>query len=133
MNHNDEKIILFVGIGGIVIIAGIIAFIIFSTPSRVRFENEFEEAVIKADLETDYHTSIETETTLRSYRASYESDKITYETNKDSADKESQELARAAKTRANRTAATYNNLLQHSLLDHIKFPEELEKELPYIE
>lgn len=124
-------IITITGIIGIAI--GLILLFIFSTPDRVKFKNEFEEAVIKADLETDYHTSIETETTLRSYRASYESDKITYETNKDSADKESQELARAAKTRANRTAVTYNNLLQHSLLDHIKFPEELEKELPYIE
>lgn len=125
------KIITAAGIIGIAV--GLILLLIFSTPNRVRFENEFEEAVIKADLETDYHTSIKTETTLRSYWASYESDKITYETNKDSADKESQELARAAKTRANRTAVTYNNLLQHSLLDNIKFPEELEKELPYIE
>lgn len=131
---NSEGKLAIITVAGIIGVAvGLILLLIFSTPSRVRFENEFEEAVIKADLETDYHTSIETETTLRSYRASYESDKITYETNKDSADKESQELARAAKTRANRTAATYNNLLQHSLLDHIKFPEELEKELPYIE
>lgn len=130
---SEEKIAIITVTGIIGIAVGLLLLFIFSTPSRVRFENEFEEAVIKADLETDYHTSIETETTLRSYRASYESDKITYETNKDSADKESQELARAAKTRANRTAVTYNNLLQHSLLDHIKFPEELEKELPYIE
>lgn len=131
---NSEGKLAIITVAGIIGVAvGLILLLIFSTPSRVRFENEFEEAVIKADLETDYHTSIETETTLRSYWASYESDKITYETNKDSADKESQELARAAKTRANRTAATYNNLLQHSLLDHIKFPEELEKELPYIE
>lgn len=132
MRHKDEAdIILIVSVT--VILFGLLLLIIFSIPSKVRLENEFEEAVIQADLETNYRTSIETETTLRSYRASYESDKITYETNKDSADKESQELARAAKTRANRTAATYNNLLQHSLLDHIKFPEELEKELPYIE
>lgn len=131
--NSEEKLAIITVAGIIGVAVGLILLLIFSTPSRVRFENEFEEAVIKADLETDYHTSIETETTLRSYRASYESDKITYETNKDSTDKESQELARAAKTRANRTAVTYNNLLQHSLLDHIKFPEELEKELPYIE
>lgn len=129
----EEKIAIITVAGIIGVAVGLILLFIFSTPSRVRFENEFEEAVIKADLETDYHTSIETETTLRSYRASYESDKITYETNKDNADKESQELARVAKTRANRTAVTYNNLLQHSLLDHIRFPEDLEQELPYIE
>lgn len=132
---DDDKVRIYLGVG---VIATIIAVIILSlaitsTPDGVKVQNEYEEEMTKADLESDYKTSIETETTLRSYKASYEADKITYETNKNSEVKVEQELAYAAKTRANRTAATYNNLLQHSLLDHIQFPEELNQELPYIE
>ena len=132
---DDDKVRIYLGVG---VIATIIAVIILSlaitsTPDGVKVQNEYEEEMTKADLESDYKTSIETETTLRSYKASYEADKITYETNKNSEVKVEQELASAAKTRANRTAATYNNLLQHSLLDHIQFPEELNQELPYIE
>ena len=132
---DDDKVRIYLGVG---VIATIIAVIILglaitSTPDGVKVQNEYEEEMTKADLESDYKTSIETETTLRSYKASYEADKVTYETNKNSEVKIEQELASAAKTRANRTAATYNNLLQHSLLDHIQFPEELNQELPYIE
>lgn len=119
---------------GIILLALVITVIaVCVTPEGVKIQNEYEESMIKADLESDYKTSIETETTLRSFKASYEADKITYMSNKDSDVREDQELARAAKTRANRTAATYNELLQHSLLDHIRFPEELEEELPYID
>ena len=99
------------------------------TPTGTKMWNEYDEEMIKADLQTNYKTSIETETKLRAYIASYESDRITYETNKESGN---QVLADAAKTRANRTAAEYNNLLQHSLLQEIKFPDELMQELDYI-
>ena len=99
------------------------------TPSGVKVQNEYTEEMIKADLQTNYKTSIETETKLRAYIASYESDRITYESNKENGN---QALASAAKTRANRTAAEYNNLLQHSLLQEIKIPDELMQELEYI-
>lgn len=124
-----------IGVGIILVILAICITVIAltRTPEGVKIQNEYEESMVKADLESDYKTSIETETTLRSFKASYEADKITYMSNKDSDVREDQELARAAKTRANRTAATYNELLQHSLLDHIRFPEELEEELPYID
>lgn len=132
---DKDEVGVMIGVGVITAIIAVIILIlaITSTPDGVKVQNEYEEVMVNADLESDYKTSIETETTLRSYKASYEADKITYEINKNSEVKVEQELARAAKTRANRTAVTYNNLLQHSLLDHIKFPEELEKELPYIE
>lgn len=129
----DKKILGCIGAG--LIIAGLVAvlLIIFLTPEGVKVQNEYEESMTKADLESDYKTSLETETTLRSYKASYEADKITYESNKTDDTVEGKELARAAKTRANRTAATYNELLNHSILEHIRFPEELTNELPYLD
>lgn len=129
----DKKIFGCIGAG--LIIAGLVAvlLIIFLTPEGVKVQNEYEESMTKADLESDYKTSLETETTLRSYKASYEADKITYESNKTDDTVEGKELARAAKTRANRTAATYNELLNHSILEHIRFPEELTNELPYLD
>ena len=133
MDDDKVAIIITVGIIAAIIAVFVVVTAINCTPDGVKVQNEYEEVMTKADLESDYKTSIETETTLRSYKASYEADKITYETNKNSEVKVEQELASAAKTRANRTAATYNNLLQHSLLDHIQFPEELNQELPYIE
>ena len=133
MDDDKVAIIITVGIIAAIIAVFVVVTAINCTPDGVKVQNEYEEVMTKADLESDYKTSIETETTLRSYKASYEADKITYETNKNSEVKVEQELASAAMTRANRTAATYNNLLQHSLLDHIQFPEELNQELPYIE
>lgn len=134
MSEFDKfRVLIVIGITAIIVAIVVTITVFFATPDGVKVQNEYEEVMTKADLESDYKTSIETETTLRSYKASYEADKITYETNKNSEIKAEQELASAAKTRANRTAATYNNLLQHSLLDHIQFPDELNQELPYIE
>ena len=129
----ERNTLLRIGAGIILLALVITVIAVCVTPEGVKIQNEYEESMVKADLESDYKTSIETETTLRSFKASYEADKITYMNNKDSEIREDQELARAAKTRANRTAATYNELLEHSLLDHIKFPEELEEKLEYIE
>lgn len=129
----NKKIFGCIGAG--LVIAGLVTvlLIIFLTPEGVKVQNEYEESMTKADFESDYKTSLETETTLRSYKASYEADKITYESNKTDDTAEGKELARAAKTRANRTAATYNELLNHSILEHIRFPEELTNELPYLD
>lgn len=127
----SKKIWFFIIIGLTAIICSIILFT--CSPTAVKIYNGYDKEMTQADLETNYHTALQTETTLRAYLASYESDRIIYISNKDYTDKESQELSRAAKTRANRTAATYNQLLQHSTLEHIKVPEELMKELPYIE
>ena len=70
---------------GIILLALVITVIaVCVTPEGVKIQNEYEESMIKADLESDYKTSIETETTLRSFKASYEADKITYMSNKDS-------------------------------------------------
>lgn len=131
MNKNNLLIAIGAGTFLTAIIATALIVLIFPEGKKVR--NEYDEAMIKADLESNYTTSLETEKTLRSYKASYEADKITYISNKDATTTETQELARAAKTRANRTAANYNELLKSSILDHIKFPEDLETELEYIE
>ena len=131
MERSEVLIKLGIGLFTLALIGILIIFVF--TPDGKKVQNEYEEAMTKADLESDYKTSLETEKTLRSYKASYESDKITYISNKDADTKETQELARAAKTRANRTAATYNELLKSSILEHIKFPEDLETELEYID
>ena len=108
--------------------------VIFSnSPESVEIKNEIEKDIINAEMETDYPTYLQAEKDLRSFLASYESDKITYISNKDNTDNASQQLANAAKTRANRTAATYNQLLKQTLYQKVELPDDLKNELEYIE
>ena len=116
------------------ILAGIIALVFFSVdPKGIETKNEIEKDMINAEMETDYPTYLQAEKDLRSFLASHESDKITYISNKDNADNASQQLANAAKTRANRTAATYNQLLKQTLYQKVELPDDLKNELEYIE
>ena len=86
----------------------VIALIVFA-PSIKRGINNWKYNVQKADDATDYKTLKEVEDTCRAYIASYEADKITYDTNKMLDSITAVQTAEAAKTRANRTAATYNS------------------------
>lgn len=130
---DDKRKLIYLLIGALIVLTIIGIALFYHSPARVKLVNDYDKVMTETDLETNYHIAIQTETTLRAYLASYESDRIIYITNKEYTDKESQELSRAAKTRANRTAATYNQLLQHSILEHIKVPDELMEELSYIE
>ena len=103
-------------------------------PKGVETKNEYEAMLKDVDYNTNYDSVRQIEETLRSYAASYEADRITYETNKDATDKESIALAKAARSRANRTAATYNQFyLKNSYIWEDNIPADIRAELEYLQ
>lgn len=127
-----DKIKIIVCILSILILFSILFWII-ATPDGIKIANEYTAQLEDAEYNTDYNTVREIEETLRSYIASYEADKIIYETNKDNTDKESIVLANAAKSRVNRTAATYNQFyLKNSYIWKSNIPDDISSELEYI-
>ena len=134
MKNNSALKAILISIGVIGLSVLVIIAWRFELLSAISFVNKTEAEAIKTDIKTDYKKQKEIEDTLRSYIASYEADKITYETNKDIDSEAAQELAIAAKTRANRTAATYNQYyLKNSYVWKDNIPEDINEELPYIE
>ena len=116
-----------------VLLFGILIWFVL-TPEGIKEVNEYEAQLKDTDYNTDYDSVREIEETLRSYMASYEADRIIYETNKNNTDKESVALANAAKSRANRTAATYNQFyLKNSYIWKDNIPEDIKSELEYIQ
>ena len=106
---------------------------LFTVSGRACF-NKYDAELIDTDYNTNYKSTREIEETLRSYVASYEADKIIYETNKYAEDKENHALAIAAKNRANRTAATYNQFyLKNSYIWEDNIPDDIQSELEYLE
>jgi hypothetical protein len=102
-------------------------------PEGVRFFNNWEFSLRKADDATDYETLKEVEDTCRSMIASYESDRLTYEQYKDSDDEEKQSWAEQAKMRANKTASSYNNyVMKNSFVWKDNIPVDIYAELEYI-
>ena len=115
------------------IIAVAIIVIVFAPDIR-RGINNWRHDIQKADDATDYETLKKVEDTCRAYIASYEADKVTYETMKDATDEVSIETARSAKIRANRTAATYNSYyLKNSYVWRDNVPVDIKTKLPVIE
>lgn len=103
-------------------------------PEGVRFFNNWEFSLRKADDATDYETLKEVEDTCRAMIASYESDRLTYEQYKDSDDEEKQSWAEQAKMRANKTASSYNNyVMKNSFVWKNNIPIDIYAELEYIE
>jgi hypothetical protein len=72
--------------------------------------NQWDYSLKKVDEKT-YDNQKTVEDTLRSYLASYEADKITYMTYKDSTDTYEAALAKSSKVRAIQTATYYNEYL----------------------
>lgn len=115
------------------VIAIVIILVVVFAPNIRATVNNWKHDIQKADDATNYATRKEVEDTCRAYIASYEADKITYDTNKKFDSIEAQELANAARTRANRTAATYNTYyLQNSYVWEDNIPSDIKAELPYI-
>lgn len=112
----------------------ILNIIFFSlTPGGRSIMNKWERSLIEADLDTNYQDTKMIEDTLRSYAASYEADKITYETYKDLDDQVSKDAAIAAKIRANRTAASYNEFyLKNSHIWKDRVPDDIKSNLEYL-
>lgn len=105
-----------------------------ATPSGKAAWNSWFHSVQKADDATNYKTLKKVEDTCRSMIASYNSDKLTYEQYKDSDDEEKRGWAEQAKMRANKTASTYNNyILENSYVWSDNVPNDIYRELPYIE
>ena len=89
--------------------------------------------VQKADDATNYETLREVESTCRSMIASYQSDRLMYEQYKDSPIDEEQSWAQNARTRANKTAITYNEyILKNSFVWAGNVPEDIGQELEII-
>lgn len=118
---------------GVLLVAVVTAIVMLAPNIRAGF-NKLEHDIQKADDATNYETLKKVEDTCRAYIASYEADKITYESNKDIDTDVARELAQSAKTRANRTAATYNAYyLQNKYVWKDAVPADIRFELPYLE
>lgn len=104
-----------------------------AAPSIKKAYNNWKYDVQKADDATNYATLKTVEDTLRAYISSYEADRITWETNKALDSEEARQLAQAALTRANRTAAAYNQYyLKNSYVWKDSIPADIKTELPYL-
>lgn len=125
----SKKAYVIIGVLGL----AVLILLVVAAPSIKKTYNNWKYNLEKVDENTDYETLKDVEDTCRAYIASYEADKITYETNKMLDSIEAQELANAAKTRANRTAATYNAYyLKNSYVWKNNIPSDIKAELPYI-
>ncbi len=121
---------------GIIIAAVLMAGILWfgCTPAGRTAWNNWWHDVQKADDNTSYENRKRVEDTCRSMKASYESDKLTYEQYKDSANEEKQSWAEQAKMRANKTASTYNEYIRkNSYVWKDNVPSDIDWQLPYIE
>ena len=128
---DEAKASLWIGI--ILVIIGIILFLILTPAGRSLWNTTVYE-IIKVDDETNYEKLKEVEDTCRSMISSYKSDKMTWEQYKDSDNEEKQSWAEQAKMRANKTASSYNEyVLKNSFMWNHNIPEDIKKDLPYIE
>ena len=117
----------------VVVIAVVVVLVVFA-PSIRGTVNNWEHDIQKVDDVTNYETRKKVEDTCRAYIASYQADKVTYETLQGEADDVSIETARAAKIRANRTAATYNEYyLKNSYVWRDNVPNDIYNRLDIIE
>lgn len=128
---DEAKASLWIGI--ILVIIGIILFLILTPAGRSLWNTTVYE-IIKVDDETNYEKLKEVEDTCRSMISSYTSDKMTWEQYKDSDNEEKRSWAEQAKMRANKTASSYNEyVLKNSFMWNHNVPEDIKKDLPYIE
>lgn len=112
----------------------VLATLFFScVPAGKAMWNNWFFEVQKADDATNYATRKKVEDTARSMLATYEADKMIYEQYKDSENADEKNIANQALTRANRTAASYNNyILKNSFVWEGNIPEDIQQELPYL-
>lgn len=119
------KVLIGVGIG---ILVCVIAFIIFvnATPAGRRMWGSYENELQQADDDVSYETRKQVEDTCRSMISSYKTDKLTYETYKDSEDSVLKSSANQARIRANQTANTYNEyVLKNSYVWKNNVPDDI--------
>lgn len=110
-----------------------LVFFFAANPFGIMAWNLWFGLVQKADDATNYETLREVESTCRSMIASYQSDRLMYEQYKDSPIDEEQSWAQNARTRANKTAITYNEyILKNSFVWAGNVPEDIDQELEII-
>lgn len=118
---------------GIILIAALSGIYFNYTPAGKATWNSWFYSIQKADDSTAYTTRKNVEDTCRAMIASYNSDKLTYEQYKDSADKDEHSWADQAKMRANKTASSYNNyILQNTFVWKGNVPSDIQDSLSYI-
>ena len=114
-------------------IVALLLIVILALPSTRRMFVKYDYAIQKVD-EENYKNKKMVEDTARSMVAQYESDKLTYESYKDSEKESQQELATNAKIRANNTVAKYNTfILENSYVWRDNIPKDILHELQIIE
>lgn len=125
------------GIKTLLIVLGtllVVLIIYFMTPAGRETWNNYKYKIAKVDERTDYDTLKQVEDTCRAMVSTYKSDKVTYETYKDSEDKDMRNVALQAKIRANSTAISYNEyILKNSYVWKNNVPADIYMELPIIE
>lgn len=86
----------------------LICIFLFATPTGRRLIGTYDNELKQADDDVSYETRKQVEDTCRSMIASYKTDKLTYESYKDSDDAVLKSSANQARIRANQTANSYN-------------------------
>ncbi len=103
------------------------------TPAGRFLLNRWAYSLRKVDDSANYRTLKKVEDSCRAMRASYEADKLTYVQYANGSPEE-KKWAAAAKMRANKTAAVYNEyVLKNSFVWEGNVPEDILENLEYIE
>lgn len=121
-------------IAAVIVTVALIFVVIFAGPTIRAIKNRYNYAVQKADDATNYKTLKEVEDTCRAMIASYEADKLIFEQYNGSDNEEKRSWAEQAKTRANRTAAQYNEYIRkNSFVWADNVPDDIDERLEYVE
>jgi uncharacterized protein YpmS len=127
-----KKIIITISIALGVLLIGVTVFFT-ATPAGRACWNNYENTLQQVDDDTSYETRKKVEDTCRSMIASYKTDKLTYETYKDSDDAVLKSSANQARIRANQTANSYNEyVLKNSYVWKNNVPDDIVMELEFI-
>lgn len=114
-----------------VLVVGVVFFA--AVPQGRALWNSWFSNVQKVDDQTNYKTQKQVEDTCRAMISSYQADKLMYEQYQNSEDKEKTNWAEQARTRANRTASSYNNyVLKNQKVWSGNVPADIAVELPYL-
>ena len=129
-----KNIIILAVVGGVALLSLIGTIIFFNaTPAGRKIWGSYENELQQADDDVSYETRKQVEDTCRSMISSYKTDKMTYETYKDSDDAVLKSSANQARIRANQTANTYNEyILKNSYVWKDNIPSDITMELELI-
>ena len=117
----------------ICVVLGGCSFFVFTPMGRGAI-NSYENTLKRVDDVTTYKTKKEVEDQCRAMIASYQTNKIRYESYKDSTDKTEQSWATAYKNEANKTATIYNEYItKNTYVFQGNIPSDIDIKLAIIE